>query len=71
MGRVPQPPSCDGTVVVHEDATYTCTDDRCGASESTFAALNRHSWFLACRDALGEGCPICQQFRFRQAPFTT
>jgi len=67
MGAILGPSGCEGTVVVHEDSSYTCTDDACGASGSTFAALSRHSWFLACRDALGEGCPVCERVRLHQS----
>jgi hypothetical protein len=49
--------------VVHEDWSYTCTEADCEASESRIVALGRHSWFVACRDVLGDECPICQLVR--------
>jgi hypothetical protein len=54
---------CDGTIVVHEDWSYTCTEVDCGASESRIVAMGRHSWFLACRDVLGDSCPVCRPVR--------
>jgi hypothetical protein len=57
------PMMCTGTVVVHEDCSYTCTDADCDASESRINAMARHSWFLACRDVLGDDCPVCRPVR--------
>jgi hypothetical protein len=54
---------CDGVIVVHENRTYTCTAIDCNASESIIVALSRHVSFLACRDVLGDGCPVCHFVR--------
>jgi len=50
---------CEGTILVHEDGSCTCTDAGCQASTSRIVAMSRHAWFLACRDVLGPGCPVC------------
>ncbi len=57
------PAWCDGVVVVHEDRTYTCTEIDCEAAESRIVALSRHATFLACRDVLGDDCPVCNLLR--------
>jgi hypothetical protein len=49
---------CEGTILVHEDGTCTCTDPRCEATTSRIATMSRHAWFLACRDVLGADCPV-------------
>jgi len=67
MREALQPQECEGTIVVHEDASCTCTEGDCGASGSRFGTLTSHSWFLACRAALGDNCPICQPVRLRLA----
>jgi hypothetical protein len=54
---------CDGVIVVHDDRAYTCTEFDCDASESRIIALSRHSSFLACRDVLGDACPVCHLVR--------
>jgi len=50
-------------IVVHEDRTYTCTAIDCNASESMIVALSRHVSFLACREVLGDACPVCHFVR--------
>jgi len=57
------PAWCEGVIIVHEDRTYTCTQVGCDASESRIVALSRHASFLACRDVLGDDCPICHLVR--------
>ncbi|HXX88856.1 MAG TPA: hypothetical protein VEI83_01375 [Acidimicrobiales bacterium] len=57
---------CDGTIIVHEDWSYICTDPSCASSESRIVAMGRHSWFLACRDVLGDACPVCRLVRSRR-----
>jgi len=54
---------CEGTVLVHEDGSYTCTDGDCEASGSRLVAMSRHTWFVACRVALGADCPMCEAVR--------
>jgi len=50
---------CEGTILVHDDRSCTCTEAACESSESRLVAISRHAWFLACRDVLGAECPVC------------
>jgi len=55
-------PSCDGTVIVHEDRTFTCTNSSCTVLASADATVSWHTRFLACRSVFtDEGCPKCSK----------
>jgi len=52
---------CNGTVIIHSGRLVTCTDPICqAASHGMAAVLDRHCWFVSCRDTLGSECPICR-----------
>jgi len=51
---------CGGTVIVHDDRTFTCSNGLCVVAASVEAIVSRHVRFVACRKVFGEeGCPKC------------
>jgi len=51
---------CDGTVIVHEDRSFTCSNGRCRVTRSVAAVLSYHTRFVPCRSVFAQsGCPRC------------
>jgi len=51
---------CNGTVVVHEDRSFTCTSEACPVAAMVAAVVSYHTRFVPCRSAFAEhGCPRC------------
>jgi hypothetical protein len=70
QGPVSQP-HCEGTVVVHEDRSLTCTNSDCNIFVAVDSMVSWHARFLACRAVFTEnGCPRCAGTRMtsRQRP---
>jgi hypothetical protein len=61
-------PGCDGTVIVHEDRTFTCTNNNCSVLASADTTVSWHTRFLACQSVFtDEGCPRCSSVLLRRA----
>jgi len=55
-------PPCDGTIIVHEDRTFTCSNETCTVTASVDATISWHTRFSACRSVFSdEGCPRCSR----------
>lgn len=50
---------CSGTVLVHDDRSFTCSQDACSVTGSVEAVITDHSRFIPCRSVSPEGCPRC------------
>lgn len=53
---------CHGTLVIHHDRTWECTDPDC-----TFAELMTHAFVIDCRTVAGGCCTVDEQADFAVA----
>jgi len=52
---------CNGTVVVHDDRTFTCTDRACPDQAPIAVVVSAHARFLSCHNVfLDATCPRCR-----------
>jgi hypothetical protein len=60
--RAPLDPGwCNGTVIVHDDRTFTCTDLACAVQAPTAVVVSVHARFLSCHHAFCDAtCPHCR-----------
>jgi len=63
---------CDGTVIVHQDRSLTCSNSSCTVMAAVEAVTSWHQRFVACRQVFGEeGCPRCSSVFFERSATVT
>ena len=56
---------CDGTVIVHDDRSFTCSNDVCTRTASDAVLVAFHGRFVPCARVFAEGgCPRCSWHLF-------
>jgi hypothetical protein len=51
---------CNETVIVHDDRSFTCSNNDCTITASVEVVVSFHTSFVACRSVFAQGgCPRC------------